>query len=103
VRYTRIRVVGPSMEPALRNGDWWVVRRTTQVNVGDVILLVHPLRPGLLVVKRAIRREGTAWWVEGDCPALSEDSRQFGPVPASAIVGRLAWRYHPLRRADLSG
>jgi nickel-type superoxide dismutase maturation protease len=99
VRYTRIRVVGPSMEPELRNGDWWIVRRTHDVHPGDVVLVEHPLRPNLLVVKRAVRQEGSGWWVEGDNPDMSEDSREFGPVHLGAVTGRLVWRYHPLRRA----
>lgn len=96
---TRVRIVGPSMEPALRNDEWWLVQRTSAVRPGDVVLLTHPHRPDLLVVKRVVRAEGTGWWVEGDNPEASEDSRHFGPVPAAAIVGRVRWRYHPLRRA----
>jgi nickel-type superoxide dismutase maturation protease len=95
---TRVRVIGPSMEPAARNGDWWLVHRTTRVHPGDVVLLVHPGRPDALVVKRVTRREADGWWVLGDNADASEDSRQFGVVPDGGIVGRLVWRYHPLRR-----
>lgn len=95
---TRVRVVGPSMEPAVRNGDWWAVRRTTRLRPGDVALLVHPTRPDLLTVKRVERREGEGWWVLGDNPGESEDSRSFGAVPDSNVVGRLVWRYQPLLR-----
>ena len=98
---TRVRIVGPSMEPALLNDEWWVVRRTSDVRPGDVVLLVHPLRPDLLVVKRIARRDGDGWWVEGDNASVSDDSRQFGPVPGSSIVGRLWWRYKPLRRSGM--
>lgn len=96
--FTRVRIVGPSMEPSLSNGDWWLVRRTSDVRVGDAALLVHPLRPDLLVVKRLVRREASGWWVVGDNEAESEDSRQFGVVPEANVVGRLALRYGPIRR-----
>ena len=96
--FTRIRVIGPSMEPAVRNGDWWLVRRTGSVAPGDVVLLVHPNRPDAQVVKRLSWRGSDGWWVLGDNPDASEDSRQFGAVPDGNIIGRLAWRYHPLRR-----
>jgi nickel-type superoxide dismutase maturation protease len=95
---TRVRIVGPSMEPAMRNGDWWLVRRTGQVHEGDVVLMTHPRRPDALVVKRVARREPGGWWVLGDNEAMSEDSRQFGAVPDALIVGRLVLRYGPLRR-----
>jgi nickel-type superoxide dismutase maturation protease len=91
-----VRVVGPSMEPTLRNGDWWLARRGGRVQVGDVVLLVHPARPELRVVKRAVRRAGDGWWVEGDAPGVSEDSRVFGPVPDELILARLLLRYRPL-------
>lgn len=96
---TRVRIVGPSMEPALRNGDWWLVRRGSRVQPGDVALIVHPRRPEALIVKRLVRREIGGWWVAGDNPAQSEDSRDFGPVPAANVVGRVAWRFRPIRRA----
>ena len=95
---TRVRVVGPSMEPTLANGDWWLVRRGAPVRPGDVVLLRHPRRPDALVVKRVDRREGEGWWVLGDNPDASEDSRQFGPVPDDDVIGRLWFRYGPLRR-----
>lgn len=36
-------------------------------------------------------------WVEGDNPWNSSDSRNYGPVPASLIVGRVLFRIWPLR------
>lgn len=96
---TRVRIVGPSMAPTLLNGEWWLVRRTERLRPGDVALLVHPNRPGLLVVKRLARREDGGWWVLGDSPGVSEDSRQFGVVPEGNVLGRLWWRYRPIRRA----
>ena len=93
---TTVRIIGPSMEPALRNGDCWVVRLGSRVSPGDVVLAVHPLRPELRIVKRVIRPEGSGWWLEGDNPELSDDSRIYGPV--SEILGRLVVRYSPLRR-----
>ena len=95
---TRIRIVGPSMEPTLVNGDWWLVRRGVSVRAGDVALMVHPLRPAALVVKRLDHHDDAGWWVLGDNAAESEDSRQFGAVPDGNIVGRLWVKYGPWRR-----
>lgn len=86
------------MEPAAVNGDWWLVRRTRRFRPGAVVLLTHPRRPDLMVVKRLVERRADGWWVVGDNPDHSEDSRQFGTVPEELIVGRLILRYRPLLR-----
>jgi nickel-type superoxide dismutase maturation protease len=95
---TRVRIVGPSMEPAVRTGEWWIARRGGRPRLGDVVLMQHPRRADLLIVKRLVRREIAAWWVLGDNPASSEDSRDFGPVPEVNVIGRLVFRYGPVRR-----
>ena len=70
---TRVRIVGPSMAPAMLKDEWWVVRRTSRVRPGDVALMTHPDRPDLLIVKRLVRREDGGWWVLGDNPDASDD------------------------------
>ncbi len=86
------------MLPALHPGDWCLVRRGGRVRPGDIVVLERPDRPGLLVVKRVARAVSGGWWVEGDNAADSDDSRVFGAVPASAVIGRVLLRYYPLRR-----
>ncbi|MCF8539794.1 MAG: S26 family signal peptidase [Candidatus Nanopelagicales bacterium] len=86
--YFLVRVIGPSMEPTLRNGDVWVAsRRVSGVSVGDVVVFAHPLRTSLTEVKRVMRPEGDAWWLEGDNAEFSTDSRSYGPVPQSNLRG----------------
>jgi len=36
------------------------------------------------------------YFLLGDHRAASRDSRAFGPVPASALIGKVIWRYWPL-------
>jgi signal peptidase I len=38
-------------------------------------------------------------WLEGDNPANSTDSRQYGPVPISLVRGRVVYRILPLNSA----
>lgn len=90
---TRVRIVGPSMEPALTNGEWWVVRRARSFRPGDLVLMTHPERPGMRVVKRLDHPTERGWWVLGDNPDSSDDSRSFGPVPHDLLWGRLWFRY----------
>lgn len=95
--WTAIAIAGDSMVPAANPGDWWVVRQGARVRPGDLVALWHPDRPDLLVVKRAVELRETGWWVLGDNPARSDDSRTFGVVPADRIVGVLRFRYRRAR------
>ena len=88
-----VLVEGPSMEPTLRSGDCLLVRRGGRVRAGDVVVARFPARPGLLIVKRAVRPVGALWHVEGDSPAMSDDSRRYGPAQ---VLGRVVLRYWPL-------
>jgi nickel-type superoxide dismutase maturation protease len=87
----RVRVIGPSMEPSVRNGQTWLCTMG-RVRPGHVVVFREPGRPELLSTKRVIRRQGHGWWVEGDNPAASRDSRNFGPVAPAEIRGVLRWR-----------
>jgi nickel-type superoxide dismutase maturation protease len=99
----RVAVAGASMRPTLADGDWLVCRRLSPASVarlrpGQVVVLERPDRPGLLVVKRVVRRTAEGWWVEGDNPAASDDSRVFGAVPDSCVLARVQARYAPRPR-----
>ena len=96
----RVAVAERSMEPALRPGDWLLVRRSLRagrpprVRPGQLVIARHPGRPDLLLVKRAARREPGGWWLESDNPgAGAVDSRSFGVVPPELIDGRVLARY----------
>jgi phage repressor protein C with HTH and peptisase S24 domain len=81
------------MLPALRPGDCLLVRRPRRVRPGDVVVARFPARPDLLVVKRAVRAVDGLWWVEGDNPAVTDDSRRYGPAE---VLARVVLRYWPL-------
>jgi nickel-type superoxide dismutase maturation protease len=82
-------VRGPSMVPALRDGQRvlvWLARPRRTPAVGRVVLVELPGGP--LAIKRlaAIGADGRVE-VSGDNPYGSTDSRQLGPLPAAAIRG----------------
>lgn len=92
------------MQPALLPGDWLLALRpvrpgrSLRIRPGQIVIARHPGRPGLLLVKRAARRDGTGWWLESDNPgAGAVDSRVFGAVPHHLIEGRVLARYHRSR------
>jgi phage repressor protein C with HTH and peptisase S24 domain len=80
------------MSPALRDGDVVLVRFDSPVRPGDVVLVRWPAREGQLSVKRAVRADGAGWFVAGDNPDGSTDSRTLGPADPVAVV---RCRLHP--------
>jgi len=94
--FVRVLVAGPSMVPTLRSGDAVLVRRRARVRSGDVVLGRFRGSPERLVVKRAVRPYDGGWWVQGDNPYGTDDSRRYGAVD---VEGRVVWRYWPLRRS----
>lgn len=87
-----VLVDGPSMLPTLRPGDCLLVRPGVRPRAGDVVVARFAARPDLLVVKRAVRPEGDGWWVESDNPAVTDDSRRYGPAQ---VLARVVLRYWP--------
>lgn len=85
-----VGVAGPSMAPTLIDGDALVAYPLRRVRPGDVVIARFRSRPDLLVVKRAIRPCGDGWWIEGDNPLVTDDSRKYGEA---VVVGRVLFRY----------
>ena len=90
-RWRRVAVRGPSMAPALSDGDVVLVRFAAPVVEGDVVLVRWADRPGQLSVKRARRPDGAGWWVEGDNPFATTDSRELGAAEVVAVVRARLW------------
>ncbi len=93
---TTVRIIGPSMEPMLRNGEVYLAAEKSRPQVGDVVVVQHPQREQLLTVKRIVRREPSGWWVEGDSVHSSNDSRDFGVVPDQLVRAKILVRLRPL-------
>lgn len=88
-----VRVIGPSMEPTLTNGELWLARRSLRnLDEGRIVVFLHSDRPSLTQVKRVIRRDESGYWVEGDNHDQSTDSRDFGVIPRACIRGILIRR-----------
>jgi nickel-type superoxide dismutase maturation protease len=84
-------VRGPSMSPVLSDGDVLLVSLRARPRPGSVLLVRWPQRPGQLSVKRAVGRHGDGWWVLGDNPTASTDSRQLGTAtPIAVVLARLS-------------
>ena len=101
-KLVKVAVTGDSMQPSLYAGDWALFRywpdglppRIAKHSVGKIVLLRRKAAPGELVVKRITQNMDTGFWVEGDNPSASTDSRHYLTVSREEIVGRLICRYH---------
>ena len=104
------KVSGASMVPTLYDGDTVLVRYGAPIRPGDLVLALDPRRAagapgpggspdrGLILVKRATRRQDGGWWLLADNPFAPGDSRQFGAVPERLVLGRVVLRLRPLLR-----
>jgi nickel-type superoxide dismutase maturation protease len=108
----RVEISGPSMAPTLEPGDFALAVRPNRLRRGDIVVIEHPRRPGLEMVKRITGLpdelvpdgrilEEEEWWVEGDNPAQSTDSRHFGSVPRELIKAKVRLVYWPPARRRL--
>jgi phage repressor protein C with HTH and peptisase S24 domain len=89
-RARAVAVSGPSMVPTLVDGDALLAYPVRRVRPGDVVIARFRSRPDLLVVKRAVRPCGDGWWIEGDNPLITDDSRKYGEA---VVLGRVLFRY----------
>jgi phage repressor protein C with HTH and peptisase S24 domain len=92
VRIGTVLVSGPSMVPALRDGDCLLVLRGGRVRPGDLVVGRFRSRPGLLVVKRAVRPVDGGWELASDNPFVD------GPSGVADVEARVLRRYWPVRR-----
>jgi nickel-type superoxide dismutase maturation protease len=90
----RFVVADTSMQPALRHGDRVLVATWLRPRVGDIVVLRDPEAHNTFLLKRVAQftSDGRAV-VRGDNAYVSRDSRHFGPVPKTLIVGRVVYRY----------
>ena len=87
------------MSPTLSDGDVVLASLRARPRPGTVVLVRWAQRPGQLSVKRVVGRHGNGWWVLGDNPDGSTDSRQLGPAdPIAVVIARLWPAPRPLPR-----
>ncbi len=87
VRIGTALVRGPSMVPALRDGDRLLVLYGARIRPGDLVVARFRERPELLVVKRAVRAVDGGWELGSDNPFVT------GPGGVADVEARVMWRY----------
>lgn len=85
----RFTVSGNSMLPTLKPGQdvlvwcWFVSPK-----VGDIVAIRVNNRE---MIKRIQSCDGRSIFVMGDNQKMSTDSRKFGPIKRSQIIGKIIW------------
>ena len=95
MRFGTVLVRGRSMEPGLRDGDCLLVRRGGRVRPGAVVVARFHDRPGLLVVKRAVRPARGGWQLASD--NATAPGAAAGPGDVEAVVLGRYWPLPPRR------
>jgi hypothetical protein len=117
------------MRPAIEPGDWLLTNPTVRrwPRRGSIVVIREPVTD-LLALKRVAFRPGEEVggvsitdpatgaevvvsirlgpdeaWLLGDDPAVSVDSRRYGPVALDRLVARAWFRYAPVRRVGPLG
>ena len=87
-----MQVDGRSMEPALHPQDRVLVKRWKSESgrsapLGQIVVAWHPHRSDLRMIKRLSWWDANGFWLEGDNPAESTDSRQLGWIDPENLIG----------------
>ena len=114
-KFKAIEVRGDSMSPNFNDGDWLLFRLLPAKSksdklvgqlVGKVVLIQRQSQVGtdFLQVKRVVKVDEsnesneTKFWVEGDNKSASTDSRSWGALDSSEVIGKLIFRYRRARK-----
>ncbi len=82
------RVVGTSMLPTLREGQIIIVSNTRHYKKQDVVVAILNRKE---VIKRITDIANGKVFLEGDNSSRSTDSRTYGWIVDSRILGKVIW------------
>ena len=95
-----IRVSGDSLYPDYKEGDFVLVIKIpfflNHLKRGDIIVFQYDQYSKYIKVVDSLEAESGKVRVVG-LNLLSTDSRQFGPIPRSSVLGKVIWHIRAAR------
>ena len=89
-----LKVTGESLSPFFLEGDFVVVSKIPfvlrKIVAGDIVVFRHPVYGTMIKKVERISPDGEEIFVVGTHPE-STDSRQFGPLRRSQLIGKMIW------------
>jgi len=85
----KVVIRGNSMSPALKNGDEVTFDnyKEQSIKIGDILVVNHPYSVDKKIVKRVSKIKGDSlYFLEGDNPSESSDSKTFGFISTENII-----------------
>lgn len=83
------------MLPLLADGDEVLYRLDGHFEMGDIVVAHHPFKRDVMLIKQVAPGDDHRVRVLGLNPRQSTDSRSFGQLARTAIVGRVTCRLPP--------
>jgi nickel-type superoxide dismutase maturation protease len=96
--FSRFKITGHSMEPLFKEGDRLLINRFSYLfsspNPGDIVAIKDPNSNKQILLKKIEKVESRGkYLVEGLNKSDSLDSRSFGTIEKSRIIGKFWRRY----------
>lgn len=85
---SKFKVFGNSMFPTLKEGQEVLTFNWGKIHEGDVVVIKDQK------IKRVQRIIGNRIYLVGDNEKESTDSRHFGPVDISQVIGKVIYYFH---------
>jgi signal peptidase I len=100
-----LKVSGQSLTPYYQEGDFVLIVKIPffldRLKSGDTVAFNHPVYGLMIKLVEHIEPAGELIFVSGT-QANSLDSRQLGPIPRKALLGKVIWHIkQPPRRQNL--
>ena len=97
-RRKRLKVKGESMLPLLQPGDEILfdpyAYKKSKPQLEDVVVVLHPFQSNLTIVKRIKAIDsGDRYFILGDNQLSSTDSRHWGKIDLTNIIGRVTSKF----------